>query len=155
MRLKSHVEYYLQDGTQVLDQGMGFALQGQYSLDMPQKSFKLRAKSLYGTKTFAAKLFDDRPYTEYKSFVLRTSGNDNVFTRLVDGFQSRLMDAYGTQVIHQAWNPVVVYLNGAYWGHYNMRERVDRFFVAQHQRFKVLCIHAERPKPTSKLLQQG
>lgn len=130
---EGHVEYYLQDGTQVLDQGMGFALQGQYSLDMPQKSFKLRAKSLYGTKTFAAKLFDDRPYTEYKSFVLRTSGNDNVFTRLVDGFQSRLMDAYGTQVIHQAWNPVVVYLNGAYWGHYNMRERVDRFFVAQHE----------------------
>ena len=58
---EGHVEYYLQDGTQVLDQGMGFALQGQYSLDMPQKSFKLRAKSLYGAKTFAAKLFDDRP----------------------------------------------------------------------------------------------
>ena len=34
----------------------------------------------------------------------------------VDGFRSRLMDAYGTQVIHQAWNPVVVYLNGAYLG---------------------------------------
>ena len=28
---------------------------------------------------------------------------------------------------------MVVYLYGTYWGHYNMRERVDRFFVAQHE----------------------
>ncbi len=26
-----------------------------------------------------------------------------------------------------------MYLNGVYWGHYNMRERVDRYFVAQHE----------------------
>lgn len=128
-----HVEYYLLDGTKMLSQGMEFSLQGQYSLDMPQKTFKLRAKSLYGEKTFSAALFDDRPYTEYKSFVLRNSGNDCAWTRLLDGFQSRMLDAYGSQVIHQAWNPVVVYLNGVYWGHYNMRERVDRFFVAQHE----------------------
>ena len=128
-----HVEYYLLDGTQVLDQDMEFGLQGQYSLDMPQKTFKLRARSKYGSKYFYAKLFDDRPYTEYRSFVLRNSGNDCVWTRLLDGFQSRLLDAYGSTVLHQAWNPVVVYLNGSYWGHYNMRERVDRFFVAQHE----------------------
>lgn len=128
-----HVEFYLLDGTQALRQGMEVELQGQYSLDMPQKTFKLRAKSLYGAKLFNYPLFDDRPFTEYKSFVLRNSGNDNVWTRLLDGFQSRLLDAYGSTVIHQAWNPVVVYLNGRYWGHYNMRERVDRFFVAQHE----------------------
>ena len=130
---EGHVEYYLLDGTQVLDQGLDVSLQGQYSLDMPQKSFKLRAKSLYGAKTFDAALFADRPYTQYKSFVLRNSGNDCAWTRLLDGFQSRLLDSYGSQVIHQAWNPVAVYLNGVYWGHYNMRERVDRFFVAQHE----------------------
>lgn len=128
-----HVEFYTLDGTQALCQGTEVELQGQYSLDMPQKTFKLRAKSLYGAKMFPYPLFPDRPYTEYKSFVLRNSGNDNVWTRLLDGFQSRLLDAYGATVIHQAWNPVVVYLNGVYWGHYNMRERVDRFFVAQHE----------------------
>lgn len=130
---EGHIEYYLLDGTRVLDQGMEFSLMGQYSLDMPQKSFKLKAKSRYGKKVFDAKLFDDRPFTEYKSIVLRNSGNDCMFTRLVDGFQSRLLDAYGSTVLHQAWNPVVVYLNGVYWGHMNMRERIDRFFVAQHE----------------------
>ena len=128
-----HVEYYLLDNTVMLSQDAEFSLMGDFSLDMPQKSMKFRSKSLYGTKFFNAKLFDDREFTEYKSFVLRNSGNDCMWTRLLDGFESRLLDAYGTQVIHQAWNPVVVYINGIYWGHMNMRERVDRFFIAQHE----------------------
>ena len=134
-----HVEYYDKENNQLLNQDMEFKLQGQYSLDMPQKSFKFRSKSKYGEKYFNAKLFPDREYTQYKGFVLRNSGNDSVWTRLNDGLQSRLIDRFNEQtdnpstVIHQAWNPVVVYLNGAYWGHYNMRERVDRFFVAQHE----------------------
>ena len=134
-----YVEMYLKDGTQLLSQGMEFGLQGQYSLDMPQKTFKIKAKAKYGEKYFEAKLFDDREYTEYKNFVLRNSGNDCVWTRMNDGFQSRLIDAFNASaavpstVVHQAWNPVVVYLNGKYWGHYNMRERADRFFVAQHE----------------------
>ena len=134
-----HVEIYDKEGNQVLSQGMEFGLQGENSLDFPQKSFKVRAKARYGARYFSAKLFEDRPFTEYKSFVLRISGNDSAWTRLIDGFQGRLIDRFNeasdepTTVIHQAWKPVVVYLNGVYWGHYNMRERVDRYFVAQHE----------------------
>jgi hypothetical protein len=53
---------------------------------------------------------------------------------MVDGVQSRLVDQVpDTTVIHQAWRPVIVYLNGQYWGHYNLRERVSRYFVAAHE----------------------
>ena len=133
------VEVYDKEGNQVISQGMEFSLQGQFSLDMPQKSFKIRAKAKFGSKYFEGALFEDRPYEHYKSFVLRMSGNDNAWTRLIDGFQGRLIDEFNlvtdkpSTVIHQAWKPVVVYLNGVYWGHYNMRERVDRYFVAQHE----------------------
>ncbi|MBP3540581.1 MAG: lamin tail domain-containing protein [Clostridia bacterium] len=134
-----HVEMYSKEGEQLLSQDMEFGLQGQYSLDMPQKTFKLKAKAKYGAKYFDAALFPDREFTQYKAFVLRNSGNDCVWTRLNDGLQGRLIDRFNEQtdtpstVIHQAWNPVVVYLNGIYWGHYNMRERADRFFIAQHE----------------------
>ena len=130
---EGYMEYFDENGQLVLSQGVAIGLIGDYSLDLPQKSMKLRAKSLYGEKTFAAALFEDRPYTEYKSVVLRNCGNDGVWSRVRDGFQSRLLDTYNTQVIHQAWKPVAVYLNGEYWGHYNLRERVDRFFIAQHE----------------------
>ena len=128
-----YVELYDDSGVRLLSQGASFSLMGDFSLDMPQKSFKFRAKSIYGEKTFAAKLFPDRPYTEYKSFVLRNSGNDSMWTRLQDGFQSRLMDASGATVAHQAWKPYAVYLNGVYWGHMNLRERTDRFMLAQFE----------------------
>ena len=128
-----YVEYYQLDGTQVLSQGMEFGLQGQYSLDMPQKSFKVRAKAEQGKPTFEASLFESRPFTQYKSFVLRNGGNDNVWTRINDDYQSLLIDKLDTTVLHQAVNPVAVYLNGQYWGQYNMRERVDEYFVAQHE----------------------
>ncbi len=136
---EGYIEMYLKDGTQLLSQGMEFSLQGQYSLDMPQKSFKVKAKAKYGAKYFEAALFEDRIFTQYKGLVLRNSGNDCVWTRFNDGFQSRLIDAFNdnasapSTVIHQAWNPVVVYINGQYWGHYNMRERADRYFIAQHE----------------------
>ena len=134
-----YVEIYGKEGNQLISQGMEFSLQGQNSLDFPQKTFKVKAKAKYGSKYFTAKLFEDRPFTEYKGFVLRISGNDSAWTRLIDGFQGRLIDLFNevtsepSTVIHQAWKPVVVYLNGIYWGHYNMRERVDRYFVAQHE----------------------
>jgi len=134
-----HVEMYSKDGVQLINQDMEFGLQGQYSLDMPQKTFKVKAKAKYGAKYFDAALFPDREFVQYRSFVLRNSGNDCVWTRLNDGLQGRLIDRFNEQaevpstVIHQAWNPVVVYLNGVYWGHYNMRERADRFFIAQHE----------------------
>ena len=133
VKYEVHIEMYDDEGTMLLNQSGEFGLMGDYSLDMPQKSFKFRSKSQYGSKTFNAKLFPDRPYTEYKSFVLRNSGNDSMWTRLQDGFQSRLMDAYGSTVAHLAWKPYAVYLNGRYWGHMNLRERTDRFMIAQFE----------------------
>lgn len=129
----AYIEYYGLDGSVILSQGTEVALKGDYSLDLPQKSMKFHAKAVYGANTFAAQLFADRPFTEYKCFALRNGGNDGAWTRLVDGFESRLLDAYGTSVIHQAWQPVVVYLNGVYWGHYNLREQADRFSIAQYE----------------------
>lgn len=134
-----YVEIYDKEGNQLISQGMEFSLQGQNSLDFPQKSFKVKAKAKYGSKYFTAKLFEDRSFMEYKGFVLRISGNDSAWTRMIDGFQGRLIDLFNevtsepSTVIHQAWKPVAVYLNGIYWGHYNLRERVDRYFVAQHE----------------------
>ncbi|MBR5232199.1 MAG: lamin tail domain-containing protein [Clostridia bacterium] len=120
-------------GEVIFSQGLEFGLIGQYSLDMPQKSLKVVAKARYGSKYIEGKLFEDRDFTQYRAFVLRNSGNDCVWTRMVDGVQSRLADKTGTTVIHQAWRPVIVYLNGRYWGHYNLRERVGEHFVAQHE----------------------
>ncbi len=132
-RAECSIEMYDDSGNLLMSQNGEMGLMGDYSLDMPQKSFKFRSKSKYGSKTFNAKLFPDRDYTEYKGFVLRNSGNDCMWTRLQDGFQQRLMDLTGTTIAHQAWKPYAVYLNGQYWGHMNLRERTDEYMIAQFE----------------------
>ena len=133
IKYECNIELYDDSGTLLMNQGGEVGLMGDYSLDMPQKSFKFRSKSKYGSKTFNAKLFPDRDYTEYKGFVLRNSGNDSMWTRLQDGFQGRLMDLTGATIAHQAWKPYAVYLNGQYWGHMNLRERTDKYMIAQFE----------------------
>ena len=134
VRVEAYAEMYELDGATVFSQGLEFGLIGQYSLDMPQKSLKLMAKARYGSKYIQGNPFPDRDFTQYRSLVLRNSGNDCVWTRMVDGVQSKLVDQVeGSTVIHQAWRPVIVYINGVYWGHYNLRERVSEYFVAQHE----------------------
>ena len=130
-----YVEYFSAETSQALiSQGVKMDLMGDYSLDMPQKSFKLRAQTAYGGKYFDYPLFEDRDYTFYKSFTLRNSGNDCVWTRVIDGMQTRLVDKYlDTDILTLAWKPVAVYLNGTYWGHYNLRERKDRFSIGQFE----------------------
>ena len=133
VRVPSYIEMFEQTGETVLSQGVQFGIMGQFSLDMPQKTLKVMAKARFGSKYLNGRLFPDREYTQYRNIVLRNSGNDCVFTRMVDGVQSRLIDQTDTTVIHQAWRPVIVYINGRYWGHYNLRERADEYFVAQHE----------------------
>ncbi len=130
-----YAEYFPQStGTAVFSQAIKVDLMGAYSLDMPQKSMKVRAAGGSGTRFFEYPLFEDRPYTFYKSFALRNSGNDCVWTRVADGVQTRLIDKYiDTEIITLAWKPVLVYINGVYWGHYNMRERKDAYCIAQHE----------------------
>ena len=141
IKYECSIEIYDDAGELLMSQNGEVGLMGDFSLDMPQKSFKFRARSLYGSKTFNAKLFPDRDYTEYKGFVLRNSGNDCMWTRLQDGFQQHLMDLCRDKlseitdawVAHQAWKPYAVYLNGQYWGHMNLRERTDKYMIAQFE----------------------
>jgi len=100
---------------------------------MPQKSLYIKADGQYGESSFDYALFDDRPFETYASFVLRNGGQDGLYSRVIDGMQARLIDQSGSSVATQAWKPVIVYINGEYWGHYNMRQRAGVKTVAQHE----------------------
>ena len=127
------MEFYDENGVQQVSQGMTFRAMGNYSLDMPQKSMYIKADGQYGEDMFNYAFFEDRPFTEYASIVLRNGGQDGLYTRVIDGMQARIIDQSGSSVVAQAWRPVIVYINGEYWGHYNLRERAGVKTVAQHE----------------------
>ncbi len=110
-----------------ISQNIGIRIAGGYSRGYPLKSLRLYARSSYGEPQFNYPFFPDLPYTSYKRIVLRNSGNDYNRTMLRDA-------AIHTMVSHlnfdtQANNPMVVFLNGEYWGIHNARERYDKFYL--------------------------
>lgn len=128
-----HFEFFESDGTRVESAGVELGLHGNFSLDIPQKSFRVTAKARYGATELKYSFFPDREWETYQSLVIRNGGNDGKYTRIVDGLQSRIVDLSDTTVYHQPTRAVVVYLNGRYWGHYNIRERVNTHSLARYE----------------------
>ena len=127
-----HVEIWEPDGTRLVEQDGSFKLNGQYSRALDQKSFAVYARSEYGDEDrFYAPLFSDREYTDYKSFVLRCTGQDYNRSRMRDAMITGTME--GQDVMYQETEVCVLYLNGEYWGHYNMRERICAAMICQYE----------------------
>ena len=89
----ANLEYFSADGKTILSQGVGLQLQGQYSRMQDQKAFKISARNAYGLNRFHAALFPNRDFTVYKSFILRTSGQDYNKTRFRDALLTSLAAA--------------------------------------------------------------
>ena len=118
-------------GAVLLKDKISLRLGGDYfSVDMPQKSFQIDA--LDGA--FDYRIFDDRSTDSYPSLLLRNSGGDCLYTRVADGVQQRLIEKYtDTNLLTLAWRPAEVYLNGEYWGIYNIRESLDAHTICRYE----------------------
>ena len=126
----AYVEVYEPDGTRVIGQKCLMKLAGHSSREHEgQKGFSLRAKKVYGASRFNYALFSNRDYTSYKSFVMRASGQDCKQTFMRDSVLSAL--AADTSVLYRETEVCVLYVNGRYWGAYNMRERICNDMIAQ------------------------
>ena len=105
---------------------------GAFSRYQKQRNFALIARKGYGGSTLDYPFFSNRPFESYESLVLRCSAKDAVATKLRDIMILGLIDDAGLDTCTQAYVQTALYLNGQYWGCYNLREKVSRAFLAQH-----------------------
>lgn len=125
-----HVEFFEPDGRLGFAQNMGMKIHGGHSRAAAQKSLALFARQRYGKGTLRYPVFPDLGFERFEALVLRNSGNDWGQTMLRDALATRLGGAIGLDV--QAYRPAVVYINGAYWGLHNIREKINEHFLASH-----------------------
>ncbi len=132
-----NVEFYEVDGTQGFNQMVEVELQGTGSASLPQKSLAMKAKGSLGSSTIDYVVFPDEDLTEYRSLTLRNSGQDWEYTMFRDALESNLVadlsdlpvEIEAPNLDDQAYRPAIAYLNGEYWGIYNLRERSDRRYI--------------------------
>lgn len=125
------IEYFGKDGhRQWFSQEGETAVSGATTREQPQKSLKVYANKRFGTKNFAGQFWDDKPgVTAVKSFILRCGGNYSFQSRINDAAAQTLFGRHTDNLDWQAYQPVIVYLNGQFFGEYGMRERSDEDFV--------------------------
>ncbi len=122
-----HVSLFEKDGT-TLQFDAGTKIFGGWSRALDQRSLSVFARGKYGISEIDYPLFPDQPYEKYQAFVLRNSGNDFLNSNIRDITLTSLME--GTGMEFQSYRSVATYINGEYWGFFNMREKMNEHFLA-------------------------
>ena len=120
-------------GRQVFTQNVGIRIAGSFGRGRAQKGFNVIARKEYGKGSMEYPFFQNRPYKEYKAVVLRAGAQDQNRSKIRDELAGGLLEGTDVNILYQAYRPTVLYLNGEYWGVYFMKEKRNRFFVAQHE----------------------
>lgn len=128
----AHAELYEEDSQFSVD--CDFKLFGGESRNLSKKSFALK----FNNKHLNYKVFDNfnnKNIYEFKTLVLRSGSQDQTRSMMRDEFFSSIAIKYAN-LDAQANKPVVLYINGKYWGVYYLREKIEDYFIENNYNVK-------------------
>ena len=129
---------FFEEGELAAEQNVGIRIHGGATRSYPQKSFNVYARKEYGAPKLEYDLFsgnvrkksDSSPLTEFDTFILRNGGNDAQYTRFRDKLiQSLTSDR---EFLTQGMEPCILFIDGEYWGQYEITEKLDEDFISSH-----------------------
>lgn len=137
-----------ENGSLSASQNIGIRIHGGATRSAPQKSFNVYARSEYGASKLEFDLFsgnlknnyDGSAITEFDSFMLRNGGNDAQYSRFRDKLNQSLVSDRNIAI--QGMEPCIVFINGEYWGQYEITEKLSDEFISSHYdvKKKNVCI---------------
>lgn len=136
---RGYVDYFDKEG-EGFSINVGLKLFGGSTRSYKKKSYEIKFKKKYGDAKLKYKVFKNVDSSVFDSLVLRTGSQDEFQyndqrTVIKDVVATSLMGKY-TDVDVQDYVPIVLYINGKYWGIYFIREKVDETFVSNHYNVK-------------------
>ena len=101
----------------------------------PQKSLRIYSRK-HPIKNY---FFKERSYQEISRFILRSPFSAWGNSLLNDIIVTEIAKPLNIETMH--FQPSLVYINGEYWGLYNLRERIDEYYIASLFKLKRDSIH--------------
>ena len=126
---EAFVEIFNASGNRITAQLSGIKIFGGMTKDYPEKSLRIIAREKYGSQDFNADIFD-LGITDYKHLVLRHSGNDYKGLRFKDALLTSISKESGLDI--QATSPSHLFVNSEYWGVYNIREKLNKYYIGNN-----------------------
>ena len=124
-----HIAFYENEDNTFAEFDGGIKIFGGWSRGQnEQRSLSLFARGQYGDSKFDHPFFDELNYDNFQALILRNSGQDWMKSSMKDITLTSLMRGSGLDF--QEHNSVATYINGEYWGMYNMREKINEHMLA-------------------------
>jgi hypothetical protein len=124
----THVDYFDSTKQHIFSQKAGMQIDGGWggSRSQPQHSFRIELDNgVLGEGSIEYPLIPNRPNrTKYSNIYLRNGSNQYLVLPYKDACQVEMMAAQ-TNNYYSAWRPITVYINGGYFGLYELREKFD------------------------------
>lgn len=125
----ANIEYFDTEGNLGFETPSSIAIQGNYSKAWPQRGFTVKTKENYKGETIDYPLFPDKPHiSKYKSFNIRNAGSDWNKAHMRDRFNQKNAQK-STSLDIMDGKPCVLFINGNYWGVYELREKQDKDYI--------------------------
>ncbi len=111
---------------------------GHDSWAFPQKGMNIEAMDEYGYMAeMPRKFFPNTPRDSFQKIILKAGASDNYPGNTPGRTYAHMRDAYtqtysiknNLNLDERSYDPAVVYINGRYWGIYEVRERVDNDYT--------------------------
>ncbi|MEO5642238.1 MAG: CotH kinase family protein [Bacteroidia bacterium] len=125
------VSFFDKDKVLRFQQPASIKIQGNWSKIFPQRGFTFDFDENYGGQVVNYRLFPGKPATTYHNFNLRNSGSDFYNTRMRDRLIQKTVQGV-TDVDMMDGYPCVLFINGMYWGVYELREKQDKHYLANN-----------------------
>ncbi|MBQ7136973.1 MAG: CotH kinase family protein [Bacilli bacterium] len=125
---KISFEFYERDGSLGTSFLGDTKLSGMDSREQPQKSMTIYLRKQYGKQEVTYPFFEDSETNTYSSLLLRNAGEDPKRIRIMDAVLTRTLKGQ-MDIDMQDYRPVVVYINGVYYGLYNLRDKLNGDYV--------------------------
>jgi len=124
----AHITLFEKDGSVGFNEIAGVEISGGCSRNKDKKALNVGFKSKYGNSKLKYKLFEDSDIDTYDGFKLRAGGSNTDTTFTNDALVQRYIEGE-LEIDLQHSRPVVLYLNGYYWGLYFIRDRMNPGYV--------------------------
>lgn len=125
-------EYMTANGESQVCFDAGISVFGQFSRALEQKSVEIKLRDRYGPDEICYPFFEDNDVNVFSSLVLRNGGQDFEIAHIRDAFCSQVIKG-SVDVDFMDYKPVVCYVNGKYHGIYDLREKIDEDYLANHR----------------------
>ncbi len=126
---KGHFQYFAPDGKLLLDQSVGLRIHGGKGRNFPQKSFRFYARSEYGSPKINYPFFTDQSDRIFDKLIIRNSMSCWNKTIFKDECTAKVCEDLNFESLDSM--PVIVFINGEYWGMQTIREYFDQHYVTK------------------------